>query len=293
VLERITRALDDPGPPRPAQRPAPSPPADQRPEKISVTSVDRLKADPFAFYANSILHLRVEDPVDADHSARWKGEAVHKVFEEWLLNDECAPDQLRSRAERLLADDTIHPMLRALWAPRLLEAIDWMAELERSNQAEGRRPLKAEIKGETALSGILVHGRADRIDRLPSGGLAIIDYKTGKPPSQKAVDEGFALQLGLLGLIGRAGGFEGVSGEPESFEYWSLQRYRGTFGRLMRPDKDMEPGEFLAHAARNFAAVAADYLTGTKPFEAKLNPAYAPYGDYDQLMRLEEWYGRK
>ena len=30
-----------------------------------------------------------------------------------------------------------------------------------------------------------------------------------------------------------------------------------------------------------------------KPFTAKLNPAYAPYGDYDQLMRLEEWYGRK
>ena len=293
TLERITRALDDPGIPQPVDRPAPSPPREQRPEKISVTSVDRLKADPFAFYANSILRLRVVDPVDADHSARWKGEAGHKVFEEWLLNDECAPDKLRSRAERLLADEAIHPMLRALWAPRLLEAIDWIVEMERSNQTEGRRPLKAEINGETSLSGILVHGRADRIDRLPGGGVAIIDYKTGKPPSQKAVDEGFALQLGLLGLIGRAGGFDGVSGEPESFEYWSLQRYRGTFGRLMRPDKDMEPGEFLAHAGRNFAAVAADYLTGTKPFEAKLNPAYAPYGDYDQLMRLEEWYGRK
>src|SRR6185437_11488490 len=85
VLERITRALDDPGPPRPVDRPAPAPPADQRPDRISVTSVDRLKADPFAFYANSILRLRVEDPVDADHTARWKGEAVHKVFEEWLL----------------------------------------------------------------------------------------------------------------------------------------------------------------------------------------------------------------
>jgi len=106
------------------------------------------------------------------------------------------------------------------------------------------------------------------------------------------VDEGFALQLGLLGLIGRAGGFEGISGDPESFEYWSLQRYRGNFGRLMCPDKDMEPGEFLAHAARNFAQVAKEYLTGTEPFTAKLNPAYAPYGDYDQLMRLEEWYGR-
>ena len=293
VLERITRALDHPGPPRPVDRPAPSPPAEQRPDKISVTSVDRLKADPFAFYASSILKLRSEDPVDADHTARWKGEAVHKVFEEWLLHDECDPDKLRARAERLLSDAAIHPMLRALWAPRLLEAIDWIAELERDNRAEGRRPLKAEIKGEASLAGVVVHGRADRIDRLPDGSLAIIDYKTGKPPSQKAVDEGFALQLGLLGLIGRAGGFEGVDGDPEAFEYWSLQRYRGSFGRLMRPDKDMEPGEFLVHAGHKFGEVARDYLTGMKPFAAKLNPAYAPYGDYDQLMRLEEWYGRK
>jgi len=293
TLERVTRSLDDPGPPHPVERPAPAPPPEQRPDKISVTSVDRLKADPFAFYANSILKLRAEDVVDADHTARWKGEAVHKVFEEWLIHDECNPDKLRTRAERLLADEAIHPMLRALWAPRLLEAIDWIADMERENQANGRRPLKAEIKGTAPLGGVIVEGRADRIDRLPDGGLAIIDYKTGKPPSQKAVDEGFALQLGLLGLIGRAGGFEGVEGDPEAFEYWSLQRYRGKFGRLMRPDKEMQPGEFLVHAGHKFGDVARDYLTGTKPFEAKLNPAYAPYGDYDQLMRLEEWYGRK
>jgi ATP-dependent helicase/nuclease subunit B len=137
-----------------------------------------------------------------------------------------------------------------------------------------------------------VHGRADRIDRLADGGLAIIDYKTGQPPTQKAVTEGFALQLGLLALIGRAGGFEGVSGDPQAFEYWSLARYRGKFGRRMCPDKDMSPGEFLDHAYRNFAEAAANWLTGDAPFTAKLNPAYAPYGDYDQLMRLEEWYGR-
>ncbi|HEX6605061.1 MAG TPA: hypothetical protein VF027_09310, partial [Sphingomicrobium sp.] len=77
------------------------------------------------------------------------------------------------------------------------------------------------------------------------------------------------------------------------FEYWSLARYRGVFGRLMRPDKDMQPGEFLDCAYSHFAEAVHDYLTGSKPFTAKLNPAYAPYGDYDQLMRLEEWYGRK
>ena len=62
-------------------------------------------------------------------------------------------------------------MLRALWAPRLLEAIDWIAELERKNRAEGRRPLKAEVTGEAVMAGMTVHGRADRIDRLADGTL--------------------------------------------------------------------------------------------------------------------------
>ena len=293
ILESLARVLDDPGKVDPVGRPAPSPPAEQRPQTISVTQVDRLRADPFAFYALAILRLRKRDPVDDDHTARWKGIAVHQVLQDWQEHDDCDPDRLRARAERLLLDEAIHPMLRALWAPRLLEAIDWIAETERKNQALGRRPLAAEIDGETPLGGILVQGRVDRIDRLPDGGLAIIDYKTGQPPSQKSVSEGFSLQLGLLGLIGRAGGFEGISGDPEAFEYWSLARYRSKFGRLMEPDKDMQPGEFLDHAYRNFKDAAERWLTGSDAFTAKLNPAYAPYGDYDQLMRLEEWYGRE
>ena len=292
-LERITRALDEPDAVEPARRPEPCPPAEQRPERISVTAVDRLKADPFAFYAQSILKLRPLDPPDDDHTARWKGIAVHQALQEWQQQDQCNPERLRARAERLLGDDAIHPMLRALWAPRLLEAIDWVAQLERELQESGRRPLKAEIEGEAAIAGVTVHGRADRIDRLPGGGIALIDYKTGAPPRQKAIDAGFALQLGLLGLIGRAGGFPDVSGDPEAFEYWSFTRDKESFGKLMRPDKEMGPEAFLAHSHKHFAEAAAKWLTGTEPFTAKLNPAYAPYGDYDQLMRLEEWYGRK
>jgi ATP-dependent helicase/nuclease subunit B len=292
-LEKITAAIDEPGPPEPVERPEPCPPPEQRPERISVTQVDRLKADPFAFYAQAILKLREIDAVDADHSAAWKGSAVHDVFERWLREDECDPDKLRSRAEALLAEEAIHPMLRALWAPRLLEAIDWMAGLERENRAQGRMPLAAEATGEAVIAGIAVHGRADRIDRLADEGLAIVDYKTGKPPAKKAIEAGFALQLGLLGLIARAGGFDEVRGVPETHEYWSLTRDRGHFGKCVCADKDMGPEEFLAHAYRHFADAAEKYLSGAEPFTAKLHPAYAPYGDYDQLMRLEEWYGRK
>jgi ATP-dependent helicase/nuclease subunit B len=138
-----------------------------------------------------------------------------------------------------------------------------------------------------------VHGKADRIDVMADRGLAIVDYKTGKAPAQRAVDAGFALQLGLLGLIARAGGFPDVAGEPQAHEYWSLTKDRDRFGKRVCPDKKIGAADFLAHAEAHFRAAAADYLTGDKPFTAKLNPAYAPYGDYDQLMRLEEWYGRE
>ena len=49
---------------------------------------------------------------------------------------------------------------------------------------------------------------------------------------------------------------------------------------------------FVAHAASVFADAAELWLIGDEPFTAKLHPEYAPYGEYDQLMRLQEWYGR-
>lgn len=292
-LERLARELDDMGLPRPVDRPQPRPRSEHRPKRISVTSVDRLKADPFAFYAQQILKLRRIEPVDADHSAAWKGTAVHAVLEEWLRQDDCMPERLEARARTLLEGETIHPMLRALWQPRLMEAIRWIAELESENREKGRRPFKAEVEGKTQLDGVEVFGKADRIDRLAGGSLAIVDYKTGKPPKQAAVDAGFALQLGLLGLIAQNGGLEGVSGAPASHEYWSLTKHGDKFGRKVCPDVKLGGAEeFLDHAARHFADAAAKWLNGDEPFTAKLHPAFAPYGDYDQLMRLEEWYGR-
>jgi ATP-dependent helicase/nuclease subunit B len=291
LLERLSHAIDKPEREHRADRPAPCPPAAKRPRRIAVTAVDRLKADPFAFYAQAMLGLRSLEPVDADHTAAWKGSAVHEVLEQWLAEDDCDPDLLLPRARQLLAGEAIHPMLRALWQPRLLEAIEWVAAEVRKDADAGRKPLAAERKGEAKIGDVTLHGTADRIDRLPDGGLGIVDYKTGKAPSAKAVEAGFALQLGLLGLIGHAGGFGDISGLPGAHEYWSLAKDRDTFGKRTVMDGKAGSADFLAQAQGAFAAVAADYLLGDKPFTAKLHPAFAPYGDYDQLMRLEEWYG--
>jgi ATP-dependent helicase/nuclease subunit B len=290
------QALDAAGAYRPAGRPAPAPPAKLRPRTISVTEVDRLKADPFAFYARRMLRLAPLDIPDADPGPAWRGTAVHRVLEAWMKEDDCDPARLRARAEALLAASATHPLMRALWQPRLLEAIDWIAEEVAANRGEGRRPLAAEAKGRSALGEILLHGDADRIDRLPDGKLAIVDYKTGTPPGPKAVAEGFSMQLGLLGLIAERGGFDGIEGVPAAFEYWSLARKAGKLGYVASPvggRSGIDPAEFTTLAARQFIAAAGKWLTGEEPFTARLHPEHAPYGEYDQLMRLDEWYGRE
>ena len=192
----------------------------------------------------------------------------------------------------MLADEAIHPMLRALWSPRLMEAIEWIAAESAKDQAENRQPVLAEEFGEASVAGVTLFGKVDRIDRLADGRLAIVDYKTGQAPAKKAVAEGFALQLGLLSLIARDGGFKGIMGESGAHEYWSLAKKYGRIGYRQSADGDDGPGEFVDRAYAHFAEAAGKWLRGDEPFTAKLNPAYAPYEDYDQLMRLEEWYGR-
>ena len=204
ALEGWARALDDPGAHVPAAKPMPEPPAERRPKAIAVTDVDRLKADPYAFYAKRILGLTQLDPVDADPSAAWRGTAVHDILERWAREDACALDKLHERARAMF--DGAHPMQRALWRPRLMEAIDWIVAQMGKNVDSGRTVLAVEQSGEIAIAGVTLTGKFDRIDRLPDGALAVIDYKTGKPPSPAAVREGFSLQLGLLGLIAERGG---------------------------------------------------------------------------------------
>src|SRR3712207_2361524 len=163
--KKWAQALDRPAAHRPVKQPAPEPPAAERPRRISVTEVDRLKADPFAFYARKMLRLIPLDPIDADPSPAWRGTAVHAVLDAWMKEDDCDPARLRARAEGLLAESSAHPLMRALWQPRLLEAIDWIAEEVAKNKADGRRPLKAEAFGECRLGEVDLYGMADRIDR--------------------------------------------------------------------------------------------------------------------------------
>lgn len=293
-------AIDRPEAHRPATKPAPCPPLALRPRHLSVTRVDRLIADPYAFYASQILKLSALDPVDAEPGPAWRGDRVHRILELWFRDDGCAPGALEPRARALFARADMHPVLRALWFPRLMEGLRWVGAQVADDAAAGRHIALVEAKGVIDLAGVSLDGRADRIDRLADGSVAIVDYKTGKPPSGKQVAAGYALQLGLLGLIAERGGFPDLDGAMKAgaFEYWSTAKGKSGFGYRLLPTKaggakdKVATEELTTFSEARFRAAAEKWLTGTAPFSAEITPDLPRYGDYDQLMRLQEWYGR-
>jgi ATP-dependent helicase/nuclease subunit B len=170
-----------------------------------------------------------------------------------------------------------------------------------SPEQPGRTVLASEYSGAMQFHGAKVIGRADRIDRMADGTLAIVDYKTGTPPSKPQVKAGYALQLGILGLIAQHGKFERdgnvVTGSPTRFEYWSLgkEQKSDTFGYWQTPMKEgsarsgLPPEEYLPFHSEKLSLAIRDYIQGRKPFTARENPDYKGYNEYDQLMRLDEW----
>jgi len=297
---RLARLLDDAPLADPYPRPKPMPDADQRKVAISVTGLDRLRSDPYQFYAGSILRLRSLDGLDVRPTPAWQGEAVHRILELWHKAGN-EPGGLHTIAEQELDMMSAHPLMRSLWRPRLMKALDWIdAQIASLRTADGRTVLASEAWGDMVVRGVRIHGRADRIDRLEGGGIAIVDYKTGQPPSWRQVDEGYSLQLGLLGLIVEAGGFDKVSGSAQKFEYWSLgkdAKRKGelAFGYVASPI--LEDGKRVGIAPEDLLPKTRGYLDdalnrwilGSDPFTARLNPDIGGYNDFDQLMRLDEW----
>jgi ATP-dependent helicase/nuclease subunit B len=291
----LARALDDGEltPLYPQPRPMPS--AEQRLVRVSVTGLDRLRSDPYQFYASEILQLGQLDPLDAEPTPQWRGTAAHKVLETWHKTGR----PMREIADEVLAEMNHHPLMRALWRPRLVKALEWV-ETEVAADP-GRVPSLFEEKGTWSHRGVTIRGKADRIDRLADGSLAVVDYKTGNPPSGKQVAEGYALQLGTTGLMLLHGAFAGLQGTASVFEYWSLAKSSKSdtgFGYVTTPilggnkRTGISLGDFLPQAQIYLDEALDRWILGNDPFTARLNPNVGGYDTYDQLMRLDEWLGR-
>jgi len=291
------RGLDRSERVEPARRPRPAPPALLRPRKLSVTAAERLKADPFSFYAQTMLKLRPLEPLDQDPTAAERGSAVHAVLERWIKSGDRDPAALAALTEGELARWAGHPLMRALWAPRVRRMMDWVAETLGSWEADGWQPIAAEVRATLTLpNGITLTGTADRIDRR-GGDYAIIDYKTGGVPRHAQMSGGYAPQLGLLGWLATGGRFADLPPRPvAALRYWKLGGGKdpGTVHDPLSHHRKLTPAaDHIAMIAAQFIALCDERLLGTAPFTAKLHPEYSEkYSDYDQLARVLEWRGR-
>jgi ATP-dependent helicase/nuclease subunit B len=291
----MARAMMEVPPAPRLARPAPTPPREARPRRLSVTEIETWLRDPYAIYAKHVLKLRPLDPLDAAIGPMERGNALHKALELFVarfpgeLPDDAALELARI-ADAVFAEAGIPKAALAVWRPRFLSAARWFVDFDRGRRTGVKESL-LEKKGHLiiAASGgdFELVARADRIDRLISGGAAILDYKTGALPKKKETAAFLMPQLALEGAILEAGEFEGVPKLPvEELLYIKLSG-------------GMVPGEpRWLDSAPDLPAMALAKLQGlvdlyddaTIPYRPRLIPRNVDAeGDYDHLARVREW----
>ena len=304
---RLAETLDQPLNPTPVKQPAPKPPLDARPDRLSVTEIEDWLRDPYTIYARHVLRLRPLDPVDMPLSAADRGTAIHTAlgaftqrFAKQWPDDAAA--MLRQFGQGSFAGIINQAEARALWWPRFLRVVDWFVGWEQE-----RRPRLAEVLAE--ISGSLViateqrtfklSARADRIERLPDGRFAILDYKTGTPPSANQVSLGLSPQMTLEAAILRAGGFASIPAGASlaEFAYVRLSGNRppGSHESLELNERGQKSRPVSADQAADYARARLEELV--RQFDNPEQPYLSlnlsmwakRYGDYDALARIKEW----
>ena len=126
-----------------------------------------------------------------------------------------------------------------------------------------------------------LHGRIDRLE-IRNSGTSIIDHKTGKPPTEKEILEGRALQLLAYAMIFNS------AAPAASIEYWALPKL-GEEGEIH--STNLAEIKFKEMESRLLSALA-QMLDEKTPFLAHpiLSSGDERYGnDYDGISRWDEW----
>ena len=291
--------LDAPGERRAIAAPEPRPPVAVRPRQLAVTQIETLIRDPYSVYARTILRLKPLAPIDEAPDAAARGTVIHDALNDFLRH---YPGALPEDAERRLLEIgqarfgavLERPELRAFWWPRFERVAHWFVE----NEASRRRAfdeINSEIAGRLVFAApagnFVLTAKADRIDRMRDGGLAIIDYKTGGVPRNLEWVLGYAPQLPLEAIIAEAGGFDAIAAaQVTALEFWRLGGGDppGEIRPLAKTDADLRA--LIDSALPGLRGLVASYDNPATPYYAVPRAEYAPrYNDYAHLARVKEW----
>jgi len=304
---RFASRLDAPDRIEPVAQPTPKPPRAVRPLRLSVTAIEDWLRDPYTIYAKHILRLDPLDPVDMPLSAADRGSAIHDAIGEFTQTfaatlPEDPADALRGIGKKYFAPLMERPEARALWWPRFLRIAAWFSEWEAARRAN-LVAVAAEIRGEIPIPlgnerTFVLSARADRIERRRDGTFAILDYKTGQPPTGKQVRMGLSPQLTLEAAILREGGFAniqaGASVSDLVYVRLSGNNPPGEEKPLelkIRPNDTPQPPDDAADYARaQLEALIRRFEDENEPYTSlNLSMWSNRYGRYDDLARIKEW----
>ena len=297
----FARALDTPaGPPTPAKRPSPRPPVEARPRQLSVTEIEHWLRDPYTIYAKHILKLMPLDDIDTPPGAADRGTIIHDSIGEFAKRyaKELPADPARAMieiGERHFAPYADYPEARAFWWPRFVRIAEWFAGFELE-----RRAALTSIDAETGGSIAIPFGneefrltvRADRIEHRSDGRYAILDYKTGAPPTEPQVRTGLAPQLTLEAAILRKGGFKDIPAGGSVAELVYVRLRGGAEAGETQPVrfKDGTADEHADHALARLTELVQKFADPQIAYRSLVHPMWKThYGTYDHLARVKEW----
>jgi ATP-dependent helicase/nuclease subunit B len=286
--------IDRPDEYKPWARPEPRPPVEARPTRLSVSSVEQWRRDPYGLYARRILGLEALDPLEAELGAADRGSALHDALDEFLkaypsgVLPADALAQFEALGEQHLSELLAAPAERAFWWPRFQRLARWFIATENARRAAGTRLLASEANGAITLGPLRIEARADRIDEIEPGGWEIIDYKTGRVPSPKELKALFAPQLLLEAAMAEKGGFEKINGQARAvhLSYWQANGLGqgGEVKEIKESDTLVEAMVALVHR------MAAHFAKASTPYKALPWPEFSPhFNDYAHLERITEW----
>lgn len=296
---------------KPVARPRPTPPLSVRPKSLSITEIEKLIRDPYAIYAKHVLKLEPLEPLGREPDAALRGTLIHKILGDFTIAwrgeyGDAAEAKLAEIAEETLATIRDFPDAWSVWSTRFAAMGRWFMQWEMS-RAPDVAHRSAEVGGSLAFplkeGTFSLRGRADRIDLLNSGAVAIYDFKTGTPQTDKTVFAGLTPQLTLEAAMVKDGSFDAaivkaggqpLAGRPISVLSWLAM---GNAGRAdvetSALGRDGNADDLAAAARGMFADLVAafdsadhPYMSRTRPMTVKLQ-RYA--GDYDHLARVREW----
>lgn len=290
--------IDRPAAITPCARPAPRPPLEARPTRLSVSGIERLRRDPYGVYARYILRLLPLDPLEQELGAVDRGNALHKALEEFMKTHPSgqlpgdAVATFEALGERHLAALLAAPAERAFWWPRFQRLARWLVETENERRATGTSVLETEVEGTLTVGPdarpLLITAKADRIDRLDAGTWEVIDYKTGRVPTGEELKALFAPQLLLEAAMAERGGFPKIKSRAKAARvaYWQANGLNDG-GKITEVD---DCDQLVARMVDLAAKMATHFGTAGTAYPALPWPKYGPYfNDYDHLERVAEW----